>query len=138
MSYTSAQFLARYPEFSAIIVPVGVTVASTIQVILDENDADASDDFGDNRGRAVFLQTAHALAIRHRINLSPYGVNNLANPGLSSGKQVAGHSVSEQFVLPANLLQWRGDWRGYYSRTTYGLEYLALCERSISNGVASF
>lgn len=140
MAYTAAQFLARYPEFTAITVPAGsgLTPSDLIQARLDDFDADTSDDFSTNRDKAVFLQVAHDLGIRYRINLSMYGIRDTTNPGISSGKQVAGHSVSEQFVLPANLMQWRGDWRGYYSRTIYGLEYLMLCEKSLTKGVASF
>jgi len=138
MSYTASNFLARYPEFAGIVVPTGVTVQATIQVILDEVDADCSTDFETNRDKAVYLQTAHILGLRHRINLAPYGVRDLSSPGVSSGRQVAGHSVSEQFAMPYNLTSWRGDWRGFYSRTVYGLEYLALCDRSLTKGIASF
>ena len=140
MAYVASQFLARFPEFSNIAVPPnsGLQPSDLIQARLDDFDADTSDDFGTNRDRAVYLQVAHDLGIRYRINLSQFGVRDLQNPGISSGKQVAGHSVSEQFILPANMMQWRGDWRGYYSRTTYGLEYLMLCEKSLSKGVLSF
>ena len=138
MSYTASQFLARFPEFTAITAPAPLTPSDLIQARLDDFDADTSDDFMTNRDRAVYLQVAHDLGIRYRINLSMYGIRDLQNPGISSGRQVAGHSVSEQFQLPANLMMWRGDWRGYYSRTVYGLEYLMLCEKSLTKGVASF
>lgn len=136
--YSASIFLTRYFEFNGIILPSTVTLAAYVQVILDEKDAECSDDFGDVRQQAVFLQTAHYLSLKHRINLAPSGVKDLSNPGISSGKQVAGHSVSEQFQLPANLSQWRGDWKSFYSRTVYGLEYLALCESSLTHGIASF
>ncbi len=138
MAFTSTAFLARFPEFSGITPPPGGTADLVIQTALDDFDADTSEDFDTNRDRAVYLQTAHQLALRYRINIAPYGINNQSHVGVSTGKQVAGHSVSEQFALPANLMQWRGDWRGYYSRTQYGLEYLALCEKSLSNGITSF
>lgn len=136
--YSASDFLVRYFEFNGIILPSTVTLSAYVQSILDEKDAETSDDFGDVRQKAVFLQTAHMLSLKHRINLAPSGVKDLSNPGISSGKQVAGHSVSEQFQLPANLSQWRGDWRSLYSRTVYGLEYLALCESSLTHGIASF
>jgi len=135
--YPASEFLTRYFEFNGIILPSTVTLNDYVQLILDEKDADCSEDFGDNRRKAVWLQTAHYLSLTHRINLAPSGVRDKSNPGISSGKQVAGHSVSEQFQLPANLSQWRGDWRGFYSRTVYGLEYLALCESSLTNGIGS-
>jgi hypothetical protein len=139
MSYTPAQFLLRFPEFSAVTPPpgMGLTSADVIQAQLDDMDADTSDSFGALRDRAVFLQTAHELAVRYRVNLAPYGVNNLTAPGISSGMQVAGHSVSEQYVLPANLTQHRGDWRAWFSLTKYGLEYLALCAKGLSKGALS-
>lgn len=136
--YLASDFLIRYFEFTGIILPGTVVLNTYVQSILDEEDADCTDDFGDNRRKAVYLRTAHYLSLKHRINLAPSGVKDLSNPGISSGKQVAGHSVSEQFQLPANLLQWRGDWRSFYSRTVYGLEYLALCESSLTHGIASF
>lgn len=138
MAYTASNFIARYPEFAGIIVPTGVTVLQTIQVLLDEVDADTSDDFASNRDKAVYLQVAHKLAIRHRINLAPYGIKDLSNPGVSSGKQAAGSSVSEQWALPVNLMMARGDWRSYYSRSVYGLEYLQLCDVSLTRGIGSF
>ena len=134
MAYTASQFLVRYPEFAAVAAPAGMQSADVIQAQLDDFDADTSDDFGTQRQKAVFLQVAHALGVRYRINLAAAGVNNLQNPGISSGKQVAGHSVSEQFALPDNLTNYRGDWRAFYSRTTYGLEYLMLCAKSLSKG----
>ena len=138
MSYTASQFLARFPEFSAITTPVGVLPSDVIQARLDDFDADTSDNFGALRDRAVYLQVAHDLGVRYRINSSMYGIKDLSTPGISSGRQVAGPSVSEQYALPSNLTQWRGDWRAYYSRTIYGLEYLMLCEKSLSDGLLAF
>jgi hypothetical protein len=141
MAYTSTQFLLRFPEFGSIPAPAGNTSADVIQVHLDDMDAETSNhSFGCARGKAVFLQVAHALGIRYLINLAASGLNNLQNPGVASGKQVAGHSVSHQFVMPVALSQQgagHGNWKAYYSRTTYGLQFLALCDTCLSKGVIS-
>jgi hypothetical protein len=141
MAYTATQFLLRYPEFGAIPAPTGATSADVVQANLDDFDAETTvSNFGKMRSKAVFLQVAHALGVRYRINLSQYGLNNLQSPGVSSGTQTAGHSVSHQFAMPAALSQQgagHGNWKAWYSRTVYGLQYLALCETTLAKGVIS-
>lgn len=138
MDFLADTFLLDFPEFNGIVPVGGRTVSQIVQRQLDIIGDDVSENFGTQTERAVFLQTAHHLSLRHRINLAGYGIKDLSTPGISSGKQVAGQSVSEQYAMPANLIQGRGDWRAFYSRTTYGLEYLALCDKVIPTGALSF
>lgn len=129
-----ATFIARYPEFAAVIPPTGTTVADIIGVHIADAEAYVSDSaFGALRDKAVCLVAAHRAALRHMTQLA--GMNGQNAPGVATSvsAEVGGMSVvntvSQMVSSPQSI-------RADFARTNYGLEYLSLVDVCVAGGKA--
>ncbi len=120
------KFLTMYPEF------IQINQCAVLGVGTREDDIVSETSFGDLREHAVFLRTAHRLALRFNIN-SQYKINGMRN-GMSSGittsKSASNASLSESTELNAFVRSDNPLWADF-GRTNYGLEYLSLLEETL-------
>lgn len=119
-------FLTEYPEF------VQVTPCAIIKTGTREDDIVSESSFGDLREHAVFLRTAHRLALRFNIGkqYKINGMNNGASSGITTSKSASNSSLSESTELNAFVRSDNPLWADF-GRTTYGLEYLSLLEETL-------
>lgn len=119
-------FWHEYPEFNSI-EQAAVTAAG------NREDSIVSDTaFGDLREHAVFLRTAHRLALRFNIG-KQYGVKGLrngANSGITTSKSASNSSLSESTELNAFVRSDNPLWADF-GRTLYGMEYLSMLEENL-------
>lgn len=119
-------FLAEYPEFADI---TQTAVTATGQ---REDDIVSDHAFGDLRQHAVFLRTAHRLALRFNIG-KQYGIKGLRNgatTGITTSKSASNSSLSESTELNAFVRSDNPLWADF-GRTEYGLEYLSMLEETL-------
>jgi hypothetical protein len=105
---TLADFRTRYPAFDAV-------ADETVQVYLDDGDAETAAWPDADRARAVMLYTAHQLA----------------NQGLGTGAIVAGVTSFRSGSFSATLSDAAAARTGF-NATSYGRDYLALMRRNFS------
>ena len=124
--FNTTKFLEEYPEFGGI-TQTAVTATG------EREDSIVSDhSFGDLREHAVFLRTAHRLAIRFNIG-TRYGLNGLRNgasSAITTSKSASNSSLSESSELNAFVRSDNPIWADF-GRTSYGLEYLSLLEETM-------
>lgn len=119
-------FLTEYPEFMQVN-------QCAVLKIGDREDGIVSDtSFGDLREHAVFLRTAHRLALRFNIGkqYKINGMRNGASSGITTSKSASNSSLSESTELNAFVRSDNPLWADF-GRTTYGLEYLSLLEETL-------
>lgn len=127
------KFLEEYPEFA----PGGPETKGISQGAIcatgNREDGIVSDhSFGDLREHAVFLRTAHRLALRFNIG-AQYGKNGMRNgasSAITTSKSASNSSLSESSELNAFVRSDNPIWADF-GRTTYGLEYLSLLEETL-------
>lgn len=119
-------FLAEYPEFADI---TQTAVTATGQ---REDDIVSDHAFGNLREHAVFLRTAHRLALRFNIGTiySKKGLRNGASSAITTSKSASDASLSESSELNAFVRSDNPLWADF-GRTAYGLEYLSLLEETM-------
>lgn len=119
-------FLAEYPEFANITqTAVNATGQREDNVVSDKY-------FGDLREHAVFLRTAHRLALRFNIGTiyKTNGLRNGASSGITTSKSASNSSLSESTELNAFVRSDNPIWADF-GRTNYGIEYLSLLEETM-------
>lgn len=124
--FDTNKFLAEYPEFADI---TQTAVTATGQ---REDDIVSDHAFGNLREHAVFLRTAHRLAIRFNIG-KQYGIKGLRNgasSAITTSKSASNASLSESSELNAFVRSDNPLWADF-GRTAYGLEYLSLLEETM-------
>lgn len=124
--FDTVKFLEEYPEFSGLS-QTAVTATGT-----REDDIVSDHSFGDLREHAVFLRTAHRLALRFNIG-SIYGTKGLRNgasSAITTSKSASNASLSESSELNAFVRSDNPIWADF-GRTQYGLEYLSLLEETM-------
>lgn len=119
-------FLCVYPEFNNIpqVAINGVGI---------REDGIVSDHaFGNLRQHAVFLRTAHRLALRFNIGkqYNIKGLRNGSSTGITTSKSASNASLSESTELNAFVRSDNPLWADF-GRTEYGLEYLSMLEETI-------
>lgn len=120
------EFLCMYPEFE------GLQQAAVNGVGQREDSIVSDHAFGDLRQHAVFLRTAHRLALRFNIG-KQYGLKGLRNgatTGITTSKSASNSSLSESTELNAFVRSDNPLWADF-GRTEYGLEYLSLLEETL-------
>lgn len=124
--FDSAIFLSIYPEFSQVPQCAVEGVGNHEDMVLSDTA------WGDLRQHALFLRTAHRLAVRYNIgkNYRANGLNNGANSGIVTSKSASNSSLSESTELNAFVRSENPIWADF-GRTTYGLEYLSLLEENM-------
>ena len=122
-------FLQEYPEFSEINGLVVKRVGETEDKIVSDFS------FGDLRCHALFLRTAHRLALRFNIRnvLRENGLKNTTNSAITTSKSASNASLSESSELNAFARSENPIWADF-GRTQYGLEYLRLLEETMQHG----
>lgn len=124
--FNTENFLLEYPEFSGVAV-TAVTATG------NREDGIVSDySFGDLREHAVYLRTAHRLALRFNIG-QQYGIKGLRNgasSAITTSKSASNASLSESSELNAFVRSDNPIWADF-GRTAYGLEYLSLLEETM-------
>ena len=124
--FDTNKFLAEYPEFAEI---TQTAVTATGQ---REDDIVSDHAFGNLREHAVFLRTAHRLALRFNIGAiySKKGLRNGASSAITTSKSASNASLSESSELNAFVRSDNPIWADF-GRTAYGLEYLSLLEETM-------
>ena len=119
-------FLMEYPEF------VQVSPCAIIRTGNREDDIVSDTAFGDLREHAVFLRTAHRLALRFNIGKQYQlnGMKNASNSAITTSKSASNSSLSESSELNAFVRSDNPLWADF-GRTSYGLEYLSLLEETL-------
>lgn len=124
--FDTVKFLEEYPEFE------GITRTAVTAVGNREDGIVADHSFGDLREHAVFLRTAHRLALRFNIGTiyGTKGLRNGASSGITTSKSASNASLSESTELNAFVRSDNPIWADF-GRTQYGLEYLSLLEETL-------
>ena len=128
MSFNTVKFKTIYPEFSSL-TDIIVEYRGT------QGDKTLSDTtWGDLREEALFLWTAHYLAIQYNIakGLKQNGKNSI-NPGLVNSQSASNASLSNSYSH-SNMVSGDDPFRADFARTSYGLEYLSMMETTMGNG----
>lgn len=119
-------FTHEYPEFN-------VVEKSAVTTTGNREDSIVSDTaFGDLREHAVFLRTAHRLALRFNVG-KQYGIKGLRNgasSGITTSKSASNSSLSESTELNAFVRSDNPLWADF-GRTLYGMEYLSMLEETL-------
>lgn len=120
MSFDYAQFIAVYPEFSDI-------PQATVEFKGNLGDKILSDtSWGDVRDEALFLWTAHRLALEYNIAKAlKNNKKNSINPGLVNSQSASNASLSNSYSHSA-MVSSDNPMQADYARTSYGLEFLSL------------
>ena len=124
--FKASKFLEEYPEFSEIKQPAVCAVGCREDNIVSDYS------FGNLREHAVFLRTAHRLALRFNIG-TIYKINGLRNgasSAITTSKSASNASLSESSELNAFSRSDNPVWADF-GRTEYGLEYLSLLEETM-------
>lgn len=119
-------FLTEYPEF------IQVNHCAIVKTGEREDDIVSDTSFGDLRQHAVFLRTAHRLALRFNIS-NQYKINGMRNgssSGITTSKSASNASLSESTELNSFVRSDNPLWADF-GRTSYGLEYLSLLEETM-------
>lgn len=120
------EFLCMYPEFDSL-------QQAAVNGVGKREDSIVSDHaFGDLRKHAVYLRTAHRLALRFNIG-KQYGIKGLRNgatTGITTSKSASNSSLSESTELNAFVRSDNPLWADF-GRTEYGLEYLSMLEETL-------
>lgn len=120
MSFNYAQFIAVYPEFSDIPQTNVEFKGNMGDKLLSESS------WGDMRDEALFLWTAHRLALEYNIAKAlKTNKKNSINPGLVSSQSASNASLSNSYSHSA-MVSSDDPMQADFARTTYGLEYLSL------------
>lgn len=124
--FNTVKFIEEYPEFSEI-TQTAVTATGN-----REDDIVSDHSFGNLREHAVFLRTAHRLALRFNIGAiyKTKGLRNGASSAITTSKSASNASLSESSELNAFARSDNPIWADF-GRTEYGLEYLSLLEETM-------
>lgn len=119
-------FLCVFPEFN------GLEQAAVEFTGKREDNIVSEKYFGDLRQHAVFLRTAHRLALRFNIGTiyKTKGLRNGASSAITTSKSASNSSLSESSELNAFVRSDNPIWVDF-GRTEYGLEYLSLLEETM-------
>lgn len=128
MSFNYAQFIVVYPEFSDI-------PQANVEFKGNMGDKLLSDSsWGDMREEALFLWTAHRLALEYNIAKAlKTNKKNSINPGLVNSQSASNASLSNSYSHSA-MVSSDNPMQADFSRTTYGLEYLSLMDMVMPAG----
>ena len=127
------KFLDEYPEFTpGNPADKGITQGAVCATGTREDSIVSDHAFGNLREHAVFLRTAHRLALRFNIGkiYSANGLRNGASSAITTSKSASNASLSESSELNAFVRSDNPIWADF-GRTTYGLEYLSLLEETL-------
>jgi len=119
-------FLTEYPEF------IQVNECAIVRTGQREDDIVSETSFGNLREHAVFLRTAHRLALRFNVGkqYKINGMRNQASTGITTSKSASNASLSESTEVNSFARSDNPLWADF-GRTEYGLEYLALLEETM-------
>lgn len=119
-------FLTEYPEF------IQINKCAVSKTGQREDDIVSETSFGNLREHAVFLRTAHRLALRFNIG-TQYKINGMRNgasTATTTSKSASNASLSESSELNSFARSDNPLWADF-GRTEYGLEYLSLLEETM-------
>ena len=124
-----SMFLQEYPEFAEISEGAILSVGKREDYILSDTA------WGCLRCHALFLRTAHRLALRFNLSkqYSKDGMRNQSASGIVTSKSASNASLSESSQLNSFALSDNPIWADF-GRTEYGLEYLHLLEETMPEG----
>lgn len=122
-------FLTHYPEF----IQINPSAITSIGERQDNILSDVS--WGNLRQDALFLRTAHRLALRFNVGKQYQinGMRNGSNSAMVTSKSASNSSLSESSELNAFARSENPIWADF-GRTEYGLEYLRLLEETMPEG----
>lgn len=129
MAFIYDDFINSYNEFSGIPEQSVSNIGNIEDRILSETY------WGNLRCHALFLRTAHRLAIRFNIGkiLKTLGMKNGTSTAQVTSKSASNASLSESAELNAFARSENPVWADF-GRTEYGLEYLRLLEEVMPEG----
>ena len=129
MAFIYDDFINAYPEFSGLPANAVGNVGTVEDRILSDHS------WGNLRCHALFLRTAHRLALRFNLGkiLKTLGMNNGASSAQVTSKSASNASLSESSELNALARSENPLWADF-GRTEYGLEYLRLLEEVMPEG----
>ena len=124
-----SMFLQEYPEFAKIDEGAILSVGKREDYILSDTA------WGCLRCHAMFLRTAHRLALRFNVSkeYSKDGMRNQASSGIVTSKSASNASLSESSQLNSFTQSENPIWADF-GRTEYGIEYLHLHEETMPEG----
>lgn len=122
-------FAREYPEF------IEIDKCSIARVGQIEDDILSDTSWGNLREHALFLRTAHRLALRFNIGrqYKINGMNNGSSSALVTSKSASNASLSESVELNSFARSENPLWADF-GRTEYGLDYLRLLEETMPEG----
>ena len=127
--FNVAEFISIYPEFSGLQTTV-------VQYVGDREDEIVSDTAWNKlRKYALYLRTAHRLALRYNIGkqYKTNSLNNAATSAMTTSKSASNASLSEGAELNSFARSDNPIWADF-GRTQYGLEYLSMLEENMPYG----
>jgi len=129
MAFIYDEFILAYPEFGEIAVNAVSNVGDREDMILSDTA------WGNLRCHALYLRTAHRLALRFNIGkiYKTLGMKNGASSAITTSKSASNASLSESSELNAFARSENPLWADF-GRTEYGLEYLRLLEEIMPEG----
>lgn len=129
MPFYYESFIQEYPEFSAVSVPAVKNIGEIEDKIVSETS------FGNLRCHALFLRTAHRIALRFNIGnqVKTLGMKNGSSSAITTSKSASNASLSESSELNSFARSENPIWADF-GRTQYGLEYLRLLEETMQQG----
>jgi len=124
-----SMFIQEYPEFEEVNEGAILSVGKREDCILSDTA------WGYLRCHALFLRTAHRLALRFNISkgYKDNGMRNQATSGMTTSKSASNASLSESSQLNSFAQSDNPIWADF-GRTEYGLEYLHLLEETMPEG----
>lgn len=127
--FNVVEFKSVYPEFSGLSDTVVLYTGAREDTILSDYS------WKDLRMHALYLRTAHRLALRYNIGkqFKTNGLNNAATSALTTSKSASNASLSEGSEINAFARSDNPIWADF-GRTQYGLEYLSLLEENMPYG----
>ena len=127
--FVYSDFIMKFPEFSGIDEGAVSNVGSVEDEILSDTA------WGNLRCHALYLRTAHRLALRFNIGkiVKTLGMRNGSSSAAVTSKSASNASLSESSQLNAFAQSENPIWADF-GRTEYGLEYLRLLEEIMPEG----
>ena len=123
MAFDYSSFIAVFPEFTSI----GATTVTFVGDFADEFLSKGA--WGKWHTRAVWLLTAHKLALRYDVSpaLAAIGMNQQSAQTIPLARKASTSSLSES-GMASSLAKSDSAWLYDLSRTNYGIDLLELIE----------